>query len=73
MMSIQKQECEFLYKVPTSQIDESTFDEIRFAYFDEKNRVMECLFCKAERGWGGIDFNYENEYSELKCSKKRRK
>lgn len=69
-LSIQKQECEFCYKVPTSKIGEFAFDEIRFAYFDEKNRVMECLFCKAEQGWDGIDFNYENEYFELKCKKK---
>ena len=72
-LSIQKQECEFLYKVPTTKIDEFDFDEIRFSYFDEKNRSMECVFCKAERGWDGIDFNYENNYFELKCSKKRRK
>ena len=71
-LSIQKQECEFLYKVPTSKIDEFAFDEIRFSYFDEKNRPMECVFCKAEQGWDGIDFNYENNYFELKCSKKRR-
>ena len=71
-LSIQKQECEFLYKVPTSKIDELAFDEIRFSYFDEKNRVMECLFYKSEQGWNGIDFNYENEYFELKCSKKKR-
>lgn len=72
-LSIQKQECEFLYKVPTSKIDEFAFDEIRFSYFDEKNCPMECVFCKAERSWDGIDFNYENKYFELKCSKKRRK
>ena len=69
-LSIQKQECEFLYKVTTSKIEELPFDEIRFSYFDEKNRVMECLFCKAEQGWNGIDFNYENEYFELKCKKR---
>lgn len=69
-LSIQKQECEFLYKVSTSKIDEYAFDEIRLAYYDERNRVMECLFCKAEQGWNGIDFNYENEYFELKCKKK---
>ncbi len=57
-LSIQKQECEFLYKVPTSEIDEFPFDEIRFVYFDEKNRTMESVFCKADRGWNGIDFNY---------------
>lgn len=72
-MSIQKQECEFLYKVPAPKIDEFAFNEIRFSYFDEKNRIMECVFCKADRGWDGIDFNYENEYFELKCSKKRGK
>ena len=72
-LSIQKQECEFLYKVPTTKIDEFAFDEIRCSYFDEKNRPMECVFCKAERGWDSIDFNYENNYFELKCSKKRRK
>ncbi len=71
-LSIQKQECEFLYKAPTLKIDEFVFDEIRFSYFDEKNRVMECLFCEAEQGWDGIDFNYENEYHELKCLKKKR-
>ena len=69
-LSIQKQECEFLYKVSISRIDEFAFDEIRFSYFDEKNRPMECVFCKAERGWNGVDFNYENEYFELKCKKK---
>lgn len=69
-LSIQKQECEFLYKVPTSKIEELPFDEIRFSYFDEKNRVMECLFCKAEQGWNGIEFNYENEYFKLECKKR---
>lgn len=72
-LSIQKQECEFLYKVPTSKLDDFSFNEIRFAYFDEKNRVMECLFCNAEQGWKGIEFNYENKYFELKCSKKNNK
>lgn len=72
-LSIQKQECEFFYKVPTSKIDEYSFDEIRFSYFDEKNQVMECHFCKAEHGWNSINFNYEDKYFELKCSKKRRK
>ena len=69
--SIQKQECEFWYKVQTSQIGEYSFDEIRFAYFDEKNRTMECIFCKAENGWSGVDFNYKNEDVELKCKKKK--
>ena len=69
-LSIQKQECEFLYKVPTSQLDEYAFDEIRFSYFDEKNHTMECVFCKANQGWNGVDFNYENEYFELNCKKK---
>ena len=69
--SIQKQECEFMYIIPTSKINETSFDEIRLSYFNEKNQVMECLFCKAERGWEGIDFNYEDEYFELKCKKKR--
>ena len=72
-LSIQKQECEFLYKAPISKIDEFAFDEIRFSYFDEKSHMMECLFCKAERGWDGIEFHYENEYFELKCSKKKEK
>lgn len=71
-LSIQKQECEFLYKVPTSKVDEKTFDEIRFAYFNEKNQVMDCLFSKAEQGWNGIEFNYDNEYAELKCVKKKK-
>lgn len=71
--SIQKQECEFLYKVATSKIDDYAFDEIRFSYFDEQNKVMECVFCNAENGWNGIDFNYENEYFELICSKAKRK
>lgn len=70
-LSIQKQECEFLYKLPSSKIDELPFDEIRFSYFDEKNRVMECLFCEAKQGWAGVEFNYENEYFELKCKRKR--
>lgn len=69
-LSIQKQECEFLYKVSTSKIEELPFDEIRFSYYDEKNRIMDCLFYKAEQGWKGIDFNYENEYFELECKKK---
>lgn len=71
-LSIQKQECEFIHKVPTSRINEYRFDEIRFSYFDEKNRTMECLLCKANKGWNGVDFNHENEYFELKCSKKRK-
>lgn len=71
--SIQKQECEFVYKVPTSKIEEYMFDEIRFSYFDEKNNVMECTFCLATNGWNDIDFNYENEYFELKCRKKHQK
>ena len=70
--SIQKQECEFLYKVATSKIDEYAFDEIRFSYFDEQNNIMECVFCTAENGWNGIDFNYENEYFELICSKAKK-
>ncbi len=69
-LSIQKQECEFLYKVPTYEVEKHAFDEIRFSYFDEKNRTMECIFCKANQGWNGVDFNYENEYFELKCKKK---
>ena len=71
-LSIQKQECVFMYKVPVSKVDEYAFDEIRFSYYDEKNRIMECVFCKAEQGWNGIDLQYENEYFELKCSKKKR-
>ena len=70
-LSIQKQECEFVYKIQSSKITENNFDEIRFSYFDEKNKVMECTFCFAEKGWDGIDFNYENKYFELKCKKKR--
>ena len=54
----------------TPKIEDLPFDEIRFSYYDEKNRIMECVFCKAERGWKGIDFNYENEYFELECKKK---
>lgn len=70
-LSIQKQECEFVYKVPTSQINQYSFDEIRFGYFDEKNKMKECIFCSAKDGWNGINFNYENEYFELKCTKKK--
>jgi len=72
-VSIQKQECEFVYKIPTAKIEDNMFDEIRFSYFDEKNNVMECVFFPAVNGWNGIDFNYDNEYFELKCSKKHQK
>ena len=71
-LSIQKQECEFVYKVKTSEINEYSFDEIRFSYFNEKNQVMECVFCTTDQGWRDINFNYENEYFELKCSKATR-
>ncbi len=72
-LSIQKQECQFAYQIERSKIDHLPFDEIRFSYFDEKNRIMECTFCKAPKGWNGIDFCYDNEYHELKCSKKKRR
>lgn len=68
--SIQKRDCEFFCKISKDKIDTLAFDEIRFSYYDEKNRTMECLFCKAEQGWNGIDFKYENEYVELICKKK---
>ena len=71
-LSIQKQECEFLYKVPTSKIDDYDFDEIKFSYYDEKNRTMECVFYKAEQGWNGIEFNYVDEYQEMKCTKQKK-
>ena len=70
-VSIQRQECAFIYKVPTAKIVDFSFDEIRFAYFNESNQIMECLLCRAENGWNGIEFNYENEYFELMCSRKK--
>lgn len=72
-LSIQKLECEFLYKVAISEIEDYAFDEIRFSYFDEKNSIMECVLCKVEHGWQSIDFKYENDYSELICSKVKSK
>ena len=70
--SIQKQECEFLYKISKIDIVQKQFDEIRFAYYNEKNQAMDCLFLKAEQGWNRIEFNYDNEYAELKCVKKKK-
>lgn len=70
--SIQKQECNFLYKISKIDIVQKQFDEIRFAYYNEKNQAMDCLFLKAEQGWNGIEFNYDNEYAELKCVKKKK-
>lgn len=70
--SIQKQECNFFYKISKIDIVQKQFDEIRFAYYNEKNQAMDCLFLKAEQGWNGIEFNYDNEYAELKCIKKKK-
>ena len=39
-MSIQKQECEFTYEIPISDINKYSFDQIRFSYYDEKNRIV---------------------------------
>lgn len=72
-MSIQKQECEFLYKVSLSEVEKYSFDEIRFSYYDEKNKVNECHFCYAPNSWDNIDFNYENEYIKLRHFTKSKK
>ena len=71
-LSIQKQECEFVYKVSLDELERYSFDEIRFSYFDEKNIVNECCFCTTSGGWDNVEFNYENEYFELKCTKKNK-
>lgn len=70
-MSIQKQECEFTYEIPISDINKYSFDQIRFSYYDEKNRIMECVLCDIPNGWHNYKFCYNNEYIQLKCRRKK--
>ena len=74
--SIQAQECFFLYTIHNSKVSEKSFDEIRFAYYDEKDRKNESLFLKVPDGWNTKQLYEEkdkDEFVKLKCHKVKNK
>lgn len=71
--SIQRQKCEFAYKISKSVSNEFEFDEIRFAYYNEKNNLMECKFCDFPNGWNESAFDFKDEFCKLDCKRKREK
>ena len=74
--SIQAQECFFLYTIHSSKASEKSFDEIRFAYYDEKDRKNESLFLKVPDGWNTKQLYEEkdkDEFVKLKCHKVKNK
>ncbi|MCH5194353.1 MAG: hypothetical protein J1F11_10350 [Oscillospiraceae bacterium] len=74
--SIQRQECLFAYKIPLSKKNEVVFDELRFAYYDEKNNKIESEFLDIPNGWNDKMVDICNsEFVLLNCckSKKTRK
>lgn len=71
--SIQRQQCCFALQIPVAEIDNMLFDEIRFCYFDECSRVMECKFLDVPTGWVDTEFECGSEFVELICKKRKAK
>ena len=63
--SIQKQECEFLYKVRLQEMDRYSFNKIKLKYFDEKDKEH-CFDIKdIPTGWDRMRFEIDEEWNKL--------
>lgn len=70
-LSIQRQQCCFVLQINTTDIDNMQFDEIRFCYYDECNKVMECRLLDVPTGLADKEFECGSEFTELICKKRK--
>ncbi len=66
-LSIQRQYCQYWHSIPLSKENEIIFDTIKFAYYDEKNRLVESLIYKTDKIWKDVRFEHKEEFTLIQC------
>lgn len=64
--SIQRQKCEYAYKINESEIDENRFDRIKACYYDEKNKAKYFDVKEINGNWETKHYKADEDWILLK-------
>lgn len=64
--SIQRQECQYLYVISVSEVNNNMFDRVKVSYFDERNRKKCFEVRKVDNCWENRYYPIDEEWQLLK-------
>ena len=63
--SIQRQECEYMYKIGYQELSVNMFDTIVASYYDEKNKIKYFRLKKIERCWDDQTYQADDDWKRF--------